>query len=602
MPDLAQSAFDWLFEGASDPLARVDSAGRVVAVNGAWRAALTEPTLPLRLSQLGPELEATELVPGSAAPAIGRLRIDGSVWRLAAHPHGEGHVLRATHDGALETIDYLCIVDDFPTAIALQRGGHIAYVNKKAVALMGYDSADALHGLPIERVVHSSELDRLRERAAEIAAAGTPLRERETRLLRNDGSFALAELSGFRARLSGGVGCAFVVRDVTERRRLEAQIRHGRRMEAIGRLAGGIAHDFNNHLSVILNCAEFLAASLPKETSGHHDAEEIRCAAQRAAGLTKQLLTFSRGDVGEPELLDINDVVRRLSEFLRRIIGADIDLDTQLMRELPAIRAVRQHLEQILVNLTVNARDATPSGGKVRIVTSYKRLSGGEDAGALPAGRYVVVEVHDNGEGMSPEVASRAFEPFFTTKSAGKGTGLGLSTVHGIVCQVGGQVSLQSEQGRGTVVRILWPAVADRVLTSDDDQATDASDPEVVLLVEDDAAVRAMVARMLKRLGFEVIEAINALEALTLMEDGQLELDVVVTDVVMPRMTGPELVAVLHEADPDIPVVFMSGYADEVLEDHVLEPLHVTFLPKPFTSKELKDKIEQARSPAEASV
>ena len=610
-------AIERLIDGCSYPVAQLAPDARLLAANAAWRTcfggaeahALFEG---LDRASLVTALDALPHQQGGAL-ALGAFRRVGAraaagvfLCELLAREGGPPLLLAAREDaeggeGGWGDARFRELIEQFPAAIGVHRDGRFLYVNPATARYLGYAHTDELAGLPITAVVHPSEYAEIQARVAHMARTGQPVAERETRLVRKDGSVVLAELGAFVIDRDRVPAYVVVARDVSERRRLEEQLRHGRRMEAIGRLAGGVAHDFNNHLSVMLNYSEFLIEALPPDGQLHREAREIHHAAQRAASLTQQLLMFSRGDVADHEVLDVNGVVRGLSEFLRRTLGADIDLVTRLGPGLPPIRGARQHVEQILVNLAVNARDATPSGGELRIETSTLCVDAQNERRHpnLAPGVYACIEFADNGVGMTPEVATRAFEPFFTTKGEGKGTGLGLSTVYGIVTHAGGDVELESERGRGTVVRILWPECATGLSCAGDDGPPVAGQrPDTVLLVEDDTAVRTLVARMLARDGFRVIEAGDAVEALGLVEDEEPELDVLVTDVVMPRMTGPELALALRSLRPGLPVVFMSGYADDVLEQHDVQSAAVTFLPKPFSARELRDKVEQARARA----
>ena len=606
-------AFAWLLDGCPHPAALVAAEGGVVRTNRAWLLAFgeagSEDCFP------GLDLTALSLDGGDAAVSLGEHEAAtgpaaGRRFVCELIPTGDGAALLAVRvAGELPAVEHEArfdarfrdLIELFPAAIIVHRHGRFLYANPAAVHYLGYDSADELDGLPITKVVHPSEAAEVQGRISFMARTGQPVPERETRLTRRDGSIILAELGAFVIDRDHDPAFVVVARDITERKKLEEQLRHGRRMEAIGRLAGGVAHDFNNHLAVILNYADFLVEALVADPQNQRDAREIRHAAQRAAALTQQLLMFARGDLSETETLEVNGIVEGMLEFLRRTLGADVELVTTIGRGLPSIRGARQHIEQILVNLAVNARDATPSGGELRIETGAVVVNETNQVlhPNVAPGRYVCLEVADNGRGMSPEVASRAFEPFFTTKPDGKGTGLGLSTVYGIVTHAGGDVELETELGRGTTVRILWPAVEGTAASAPPhDEPAGGRRSETVLLVEDDAAVRALVARMLAREGFRVIEAIDAVEALNMVDDDQPELDLLVTDVIMPRMTGPELALALQPSYPELPMVFMSGYADDVLEQHDVQSAAVTFLPKPFSARELRDKIEVARKRA----
>ncbi len=610
-------AFEWLLDGCPLPAMLVRADGTAVRANPRWLAAFDAggwrgcfPTLALE-GGAGADDDAPRAL-GEHVAALGAatgrryacelVPVDGAAALLVAR--GTGEALEVDQDARFDA-RFRELIEQFPAAIIVHRNGRFLYANPAAVRYLGYSSPAELDGLPITTAVHPNEVAEIQSRVAFMARTGLPVPERETRLVRRDGTEVLAELGAFVIDRERNPAFVVIARDITARKQLEEQVRHGRRMEAIGRLAGGIAHDFNNHLAVILNYAEFLVEALVSDPQNQRDAREIRHAAQRAAALTQQLLMFSRGDLSETETLDVNVVVEGMLEFLRRTLGADVELVTTVGRGIPSIRAARQHIEQILVNLAVNARDATPSGGELRVETGAIVVSEVNQLlhPNVAPGRYVLIEVADNGRGMSPEVASRAFEPFFTTKPDGKGTGLGLSTVYGIVTHAGGDVEVETELGRGTTVRILWPAseaVVPAASRSDAGTAEEGRRTETVLLVEDDAAVRALVARMLSREGFRVIEAIDAVEALNMVDDDQPELDLLVTDVIMPRMTGPELAIALQASYPELPMVFMSGYADDVLEHHDVQSAAVTFLPKPFSARELRDKIEVARSRAAA--
>jgi signal transduction histidine kinase len=355
-------------------------------------------------------------------------------------------------------------------------------------------------------------------------------------------------------------------------REVQSRLEQGQRLESVGRLAGGIAHDFNNILGVILNSAGFLESDLP-EGPAREDAREIRQAAERGGGLTRQLLLFSRRQEAEPERLDIDDVVRGVEQMLRRLLGEHVALS--LRCETGAwVEADRGQLEQVLVNLAINARDAMPGGGTIRITTRELELAR-EAAGAvgLAAGRYVGLEVADDGEGMDDATAARAFDPFFSTKREGEGTGLGLATVYGIVARAGGHIGLRSAPGRGTSVDILLPAAAART----------------VMLVEDDAALRDTTVRVLEGGGHSVVQAGDAEEALRMLRGGE-RVDVVVTDVVLPGMSGIDLARTL-DARGDAPeIVLVSGYTDDITmrgDGTGGRPV----LDKPFTAGQLLDAV-----------
>ena len=382
--------------------------------------------------------------------------------------------------------------------------------------------------------------------------------------------------------------------DNSERRVLEAQVGQTSKMEAVGQLAGGVAHDFNNLLTVIMSYGAMLLERLdPGEN--REDVQEIAAAADRAAGLTRQLLAFSRQQVMQPRVMDINDVIGGLEKMLHRLIGEDVELEFALDPRVEAINADPGQLEQVLMNLVVNARDAMPGGGRLSISTSNSELSAESGAGTLspPDGEYVMLAVSDSGCGMTRAIQQRIFDPFFTTKEQGRGTGLGLATVYGIVKQSGGEIYVYSELGRGTTFKIYFPrfVLATEVRPDDVVSTEPGRGSESILLVEDDSNLRALVARVLKSRGYLVHVAASGVEALVIASDPAKLLDAVITDVVMPGMNGRELVEKLLESRPGMGSLLMSGYTDDdVLRRGVLHG-ETAFLQKPFTPDQLARKI-----------
>ena len=382
--------------------------------------------------------------------------------------------------------------------------------------------------------------------------------------------------------------------DTTERRLLEAQVGQTSKMEAVGQLAGGVAHDFNNLLTVIMSYGAMLVERLdPGED--REDVQEITAAADRAAGLTRQLLAFSRQQVMQPRVMDLNDVIGGLEKMLRRLIGEDVELQISLDPRIEAINADPGQLEQVLMNLVVNARDAMPGGGRLTITTSNSELSAESATGTLraPDGEYVMLAVSDSGCGMTRAVQQRIFDPFFTTKEQGRGTGLGLATVYGIVKQSGGEIYVYSEVGRGTTFKIYFPRfILGTEVRPDDVPSTEPRrGSESILLVEDDSNLRALVARVLKSRGYTVHVAASGIEALVIASDPATLLDAVITDVVMPGMNGRELVEKLLESRPEMGSLLMSGYTDDdVLRRGVLQG-ETAFLQKPFTPDQLARKV-----------
>jgi PAS domain S-box-containing protein len=389
-----------------------------------------------------------------------------------------------------------------------------------------------------------------------------------------------------------GVGISL---DVTERRTLEEQFQQAQKMEAIGRLAGGVAHDFNNLLTVILGYCELLLADLDPDDLRQADIAEIQTAGARGAGLTRQLLAFSRKEIIEPMRLDLNVVVADMRAMLGRLIGEDVKVVVNLRPELAPVIADRGQVEQIVMNLAVNARDAMPKGGTLTIETANVDLDEPYARTHLEvtAGPYVALTVTDTGTGMTPAVQARLFEPFFTTKALGKGTGLGLATVHGIVMRSGGSVTVDSEVGKGTSFKVYFPpADATAMAVEAPPVARPRAEAQTVLVVEDADGLRELTKRLLERQGYTVLVAANADEALRVFE-GNASIDVLLTDVVMPGGSGPELTRRLVERRPALKVIFMSGYTEDAIVHHgVLNP-GIAFLHKPFTSETLGRKIRE---------
>ena len=365
----------------------------------------------------------------------------------------------------------------------------------------------------------------------------------------------------------------------------------------MGQLAGGIAHDFNNLLAVILNYADFVAEQLP-EGEMRQDVEEIQRAASRAADLTRQLLIFARREVTQPELLDMNALITGVEKLLRRTIGEHVEFIMSLEQPLPSVRADPGQLEQIFLNLAVNARDAMPGGGRLVVETKDVTLDDvyADAHPGIAPGRYVRLAVSDTGIGMTPEAVARAFEPFFTTKPAGQGTGLGLATVYGIVTQAGGNARIYSEPGRGTVVTIHLPAIEEAATAA---MAVAAQAPlatgrgETLLVVEDESAVLLAVIRILSQNGYRVLAQSDPADAVALLGDRSKRIDVLVTDVVMPGMSGVELARRARELRPGLPVLYMSGYSHEVVAHQGAIPEGAVLLQKPFTRKELLRALDR---------
>jgi nitrogen-specific signal transduction histidine kinase len=386
--------------------------------------------------------------------------------------------------------------------------------------------------------------------------------------------------------------------DTTEETKLQLQLQQSQKMEAVGRLAGGIAHDFNNLLMVIAGHGELLQDKLSKESPLRRHADEIRQTAERATALTRQLLAFSRRQVLQPRVLDLNAVVVEMESMLQRLIGEDIELVARLNPELGRVKADSSQLEQVLMNLAVTARDAMPQGGKLTIVTENVQLDEAyaNTHLAVNPGPYAMLAVSDTGRGMEKEALAHLFEPFFTTKEKGKGTGLGLATVYGIVKQSGGNIWVYSEPGHGTTFKVYLPQVSEPVEEPVLPAAAETrkSHPSVtVLLVEDEPALRFLVRGYLESSGHKVLEASSGEEALRVAAASAGPIQLLMTDVVMPGITGRALAEQLVQRHAGLKVLFMSGYTEDAIVHHgVLEP-GIAFLQKPFTLTALEKKLHE---------
>jgi PAS domain S-box-containing protein len=438
------------------------------------------------------------------------------------------------------------------------------------------------------------------DRASTLAFFDRSLRGEETsaefRIRRSDGAtrwiwaraFPVRENSGPVQRVTG------ISLDITDRRNLDEQLRQAQKMEAVGRLAGGVAHDFNNLLGVIMGYSEATLRTLGPEHRSRANIEEVLRATERAAGVTRQLLMFSRKQVTAPRVLDLNAIVRDLEKILRRLIGEDLELRIACRPSLGRIRADSGEIEQVIMNLAVNARDAMPYGGRLTIETEDVDVSEeGRGETDLPPGAYVRLTVTDTGTGIPKDIQANIFEPFFTTKEPGRGTGLGLSTVYGIVKQWGAHISVRSEAGAGACFRIHFP----RVDAADDPtRASSSAIPkgtETILLVEDEAMLRTVAREMLEDCGYAVLEAGDGDRALQLASAHQGPIHLVITDVIMPGVSGPETAARLRRVRSGIKVLFVSGYTDSALAQHSMLPADVALLQKPFTAGSLARKVRE---------
>jgi len=469
----------------------------------------------------------------------------------------------------------------------------ILAVNDAAVTRYGYSEAEFLE-MTIEDLRPPEDVPALRRLIAEgVNRFGYSGHWRHKK---REGAVIEVEITSHELSFAGRPARLVLARDVTETRRLEEQLRQAQKMEAVGRLAGGIAHDFNNLLTAILGTTQLLLRDIEPGATMRDDVEEIRKAALRAADLTRQLLAYSRRQVLAPKVLDLNTVVSNLDTMLRRLIGEDVQLVTELAPRLPTIQADPSQLDQVILNLIVNSRDAMPHGGRLTIRTAETRFTGAETAAPAPApapGAYALLEVIDTGTGMTADVKAHLFEPFFTTKEVGKGTGLGLATVYGVVKQSGGYIWVESELDRGTTVRIAFPVVAASAPPREVPPARVEVTPagETVLLVEDEEAVRRVAAKILTASGYRVLTAHDGPAALSAAARESGPIHLLLTDMVMPGMTGRELAERLVVVRPGTRVLYMSGYTEDAVVRETVAAAGHAFLQKPFEPETLARKV-----------
>ena len=468
-------------------------------------------------------------------------------------------------------------------------------VNEAAVRSYGY-TLDEFLNMTIRDIHPPEEIPAFEERLAQTdETRGPGLRMRTWTHRKKDGGLIQAEVTSTRITFAGRKACLTLVNDVTEKKVLEAQLIQAQKMESVGRLAGGVAHDFNNLLGVITGYGELLRRRLEEPRLKKYS-EDILQAADRAAGLTRQLLAFSRRQVLQPRVLGLNGIVEEVEKMLRRLIGEDIKLTTALARDIGLVRADRGQVEQVLMNLAVNARDAMPKGGRITLETARVELDEAytrKHEGIAP-GHYVMLAVSDTGHGMTPDVRARIFEPFFTTKGEGKGTGLGLATVYGIVKQSGGHIFVYSEPGAGSTFKVYLPRIeAEAEVEAPAALLAPARGSETILLVEDEVSLRELVRECLEDCGYTVLDARHGADALVRAAGHKGPIHLVVTDVVMPGIGGRDLVERLAAQHPGLRVLYMSGYTDDAVVHHGVLSEEMDFLQKPFTQEELARKVRE---------
>ncbi len=499
---------------------------------------------------------------------------------------------------------YRLLVEQLPLVTYISVPGtsrRWVYLSPQLEEMLGYKASDWTSDFNnYLQAIHPD--DRARTTSERAAATGKGRIAIEYRLIAADGrtvwvrddAVVVRDLSGKPLYVQGYLLDISAERQAeAERRQLEAQLLHSQKMEAIGRLAGGIAHDFNNLLTAITGYSELIISELEPDSSLSRDAEEIKNAAEQAAAMTQQLLAFSRRQVLQPALLNPNEVIEHMEKLLRRLIGEHIELVTELSEDVDSIRSDRSQIEQVMMNLVVNARDAMPDGGRIMIETGNVEVDTGRAAAlGLEPGRYVMASVADSGSGMDDETMTHIFEPFFTTKGQGEGTGLGLATVHGIVEQSNGAIQVTSNVGEGSEFRVYLPVAVGGVAADRQPMPSgETHGTETLLLVEDEETVRQLVARVLRELGYDVHEKSSGEEALSFSTSFAKPIDLLLTDVVMPGMNGRELAELLTVSRPSTKVLFMSGYTEEAIVHHGVPVGEATFIGKPFTPQELARKV-----------
>ncbi len=626
----AELKFRGLLEAAPDAIVCISGDGRIGLVNaqtealfGYSRHDLIGQRIDLLVPEAAREIELHQQEGGQpssrhraefAGTELVGHRQDGTEFpaeiSLSAIETEDGRVVAAAIRDGTERRQAAIIASSNDAIISIDLDGTIASWNAGAERLYGY-RADQVLGKNMDMVIPPGRRAAETELRARVAAGG-PAVDYETERLAADGTVVTVACALTAIREVGGrvSGLSSIAKDLTahkiaeaEKRALEDRLQQSQRLESLGQLAGGVAHDFNNLLAVISSYASFVAEAVDGDETTLADVRAIQGAAERAAALTHQLLIFGRRETVQPQVLNLNSVVADIQNLLSRTLGEQIDLVVRPGQALPRVYADRGQIEQVLVNLAVNARDAMVDGGRLTIETASAVIDA-DQADLHPTiqpGRYVQVSVSDTGIGMAGEVASHAFEPFFSTKSRGAGSGLGLATVYGIVTEAGGGVSIYSEPGMGTTVRVYLP-VARQAVSHAEAAAPPAEVPggrgETVVVVEDEEAIRKVAARILRRRGYRVVEAADPEDALRVALHEPLHL--LLSDVVMPRMSGVELAERVRSVRPDVAVLLMSGYSEGVLgPQRGLDP-GVELLQKPFDEVSLLQKVAAALRSAPA--
>jgi len=623
----SEEVFRLISENAADMISVVDAEGRRLYTSSSYQRALGYSAEELRdssaFSQIHPEDLARVQGAAEETRSTGRgnmieyrMRHKNGSWRviestasLIPSPKGSSEKLVIINRDVTDRRDavealrrseasFRSVVEHAPFGICrVDREGILLEANPALHRMLGYQEPGVLRRTSLPNGLFLDQRDFLR--LCEVVEASEYFHDIELTWRRVDGSHLTARCSGRRITENNGLEgyMELFSQDVTERMILERQLRMAGKMEAIGRLSGGIAHDFNNLLGVIIGYSKLIRQRAdPTQTSLTEFAEEVEKAGQRAAALTRQLLAFSRQQILTPTVLDLNALVTDMQKMLPRLLGEDVTVDIDLEPDLGTVKADRSQLEQVIMNLAVNARDAMPSGGNIRVKTANVELDEGyarHHAGAK-VGRHVLLSVSDTGTGMSPETVTHIFEPFFTTKELGKGTGLGLATVYGIVKQSGGYIWVESELGKGSSFRIFLPRLSEMPTTAAVSQPTStASGHETILLVEDAEPLRKLALRFLENHGYRVFQAQNGEEALMVARGSHEPIHLVLTDVVMPGMNGRVLAEKLLPRYPGMKVLYMSGYTDAFIAGHGVLEQGTALIHKPFSEELLIAKVRE---------
>lgn len=488
---------------------------------------------------------------------------------------------------ANEALFRTIVEKSFEALLLLGKTGTIRYVSPPTLEMLGYSREEVVAHIAFD-FIHPEDRPGIVDFFERLLTDPLPGVTLFYRVRHKDGSYRSVECRGTNLLADPSVRAVVAnFRDITEQRRLEDELRQSQKMEAVGRLAGGIAHDFNNVLTVINSCTHVALMQMGAEHSAKPLVEEVKKAAERAADLTRQLLAFSRKQILQPEPLDLNEVVRKAQRLLSRLIGEDIELDVELEPAAGWVRADAGQLDQALVNLAVNARDAMPTAGRLLLRTRAPVPLEGR------AGRFAALQVIDNGHGMTKDLQAHIFEPFFTTKEVGQGTGLGLSMVHGFMAQTGGHITVQSAPGAGSTFTLYLPSIEAPSRTAAAPLTGIPRGTETILLVEDEAAVRDICHAVLEDGGYRVLSAAGAEEAVAVLQQHEGPLDLLLTDVVMPGIGGPKLAEQLRLVRPGLKVLFMSGYTEDTVVRHGLQEAELALLQKPFGPDVLLRKVRE---------